>query len=97
MKRHVNGAFPLRKSLLFTPFAWSSADSRKWFPFPPSGGSRRCHRRLVAEVGEERTPLRPDRHFPRAKRKPPYRYPYLKHRKAPHQTSQTALVEIAVS
>src|SRR5437868_4706332 len=97
MKRHANDAFHLRKSRSSMPFAWSSADSLKWFPFPPSGGSRTCHQRLVAEVGEERTPSRSHRHHPCVKRRRPYRYPRLNPAKTTHHPKEVALVEIALS
>jgi hypothetical protein len=52
---------------------------------------------MVAEVGEETIPFRPNRHYPRAKRKPPYRYHCLGPTNAIEQTHQLAIVEIALS
>ncbi len=79
------------------PLASSFAGSQKWFPFPPSGGSQTCSRRILAELGEERIPQRPNRHYPRAKRRTPYRYPRLTARTFADPTNQVALVELALS
>jgi hypothetical protein len=95
-KRHATKASRPPSFPSSMPCAWSSAGFQKWFPFPPSGGSRTLHRRLLAEVGEERNPLRPDRHYPRVKKRPPYRYPYPSQRRTVPPTHQVALVEIAL-
>jgi len=66
-------------------------------PFPPSAGNHRCHRRIVNELGEERIPERPHRHYPRAVRKRPYRYGPLTDAKRRHICCTPALVKIALS
>ena len=76
------------------PCVWSSAGFQKWFPFPPSGGSRTLHRRLVDEVGEEVNPVRPHRHYPRVKKRLPFRYPRPSSRRTNPPTHQVAQIQI---